>query len=69
MAEKHDQYVHGEIVRELMARRMGLMNERAQLAKAQERIAEIDAIVAALDVEIARSQVLVEPVVAAEKPL
>lgn len=62
MSEKATLYVHTELVAELKARRNGLQQEKAVLSRAAQRIAEIDATIAALDGEIARSEGIAEPI-------
>jgi hypothetical protein len=52
-------YVHEEIAAELRSRKNQLMSERVILRQAQERIAEIDSRIEALDVEILRSENIV----------
>lgn len=51
--EKSQTFVYEEMIRELNARKNGLLQEKGVLSRAQARIAEIDDAIALIDVEVA----------------
>lgn len=59
--EKSQCFVYEDMIRELNARKNGLLQEKGVLSRAQLRIAEIEDAVQLIDTEIAAYEVKAEP--------